>query len=379
MWYILLLLTFFNPLFSHSHSDHTSHQHVHDQSLGRTFYIVPPCGYEYEKLFDPTNFRLNEDDRERPFIALRDAFRALGYELKTTTLSEKLHDFAGLMVCVPPDDLRKLERISHHHRERCVQLHFEPLSLVPNYYSPTLRHYFKNIYTLIDTFIDNKTYVKFFYPQVSLAMTDQVIPFNEKKLAVLIASNRSAVNHPAELYSKRKQTIRFFERHAPQDFDFYGHGWPAAQYPSYRGELRYTGGVPAKVLVLPHYKFCICYENSIWPGYVTEKIWDCFVSGCVPVYWGAPNVKQFIPENCFVDRTRFASDAEMYQFISQISEQEHAAYLEAIRNFLESPQAGFFSTEYFIHTMLAFFIPQYDMAKVFTPEQLDKLLRTLAL
>ncbi len=31
-------------------------------------------------------------------------------------------------------------------------------------------------------------------------------------------------------------------------------------------------------------------ENSNTVDYVTEKIWHALQSGCVPIYWGAPNI-----------------------------------------------------------------------------------------
>ena len=48
--------------------------------------------------------------------------------------------------------------------------------------------------------------------------------------------------------------------------------------------------------------FAICYENARdIPGYITEKIFDCFFAGCVPIYWGgAPNVTDHIPANTFI-------------------------------------------------------------------------------
>lgn len=38
---------------------------------------------------------------------------------------------------------------------------------------------------------------------------------------------------------------------------------------------------------LRDYRFNLCPENSDAPGYVTEKLFDSFHSGTVPVYWGA--------------------------------------------------------------------------------------------
>uniref|UniRef100_UPI00404791C4 hypothetical protein n=1 Tax=Aliarcobacter sp. TaxID=2321116 RepID=UPI00404791C4 len=40
----------------------------------------------------------------------------------------------------------------------------------------------------------------------------------------MISGNKK-VNHPLELYSKRLESIEWFENNHPQDFEFYGMGW----------------------------------------------------------------------------------------------------------------------------------------------------------
>ncbi len=43
-------------------------------------------------------------------------------------------------------------------------------------------------------------------------------------------------------------------------------------------------------------QFCIAMENSNGDWYVTEKIWQAFQAGCLPIYMGAPNFeKDFMP------------------------------------------------------------------------------------
>ncbi len=37
---------------------------------------------------------------------------------------------------------------------------------------------------------------------------------------------------------------------------------------------------------LEQYKFNLCFENSSYPGYLTEKLFDAFSAGCIPIYWG---------------------------------------------------------------------------------------------
>ena len=46
------------------------------------------------------------------------------------------------------------------------------------------------------------------------------------------------------------------------------------------------GNVLCKMSWLQSYKFNICFENSSYPGYLTEKLFDAFISGCIPIYWG---------------------------------------------------------------------------------------------
>ena len=38
---------------------------------------------------------------------------------------------------------------------------------------------------------------------------------------------------------------------------------------------------------LANYRFCICPENSLGDGYITEKVFESIASGCIPIYWGA--------------------------------------------------------------------------------------------
>lgn len=43
----------------------------------------------------------------------------------------------------------------------------------------------------------------------------------------------------------------------------------------------------SKLLFLNDYKFNIAFENSDVPGYITEKLSDCYLANTVPIYWGS--------------------------------------------------------------------------------------------
>lgn len=57
-----------------------------------------------------------------------------------------------------------------------------------------------------------------------------------------------------------------------------------------------------KQLLLNKYKFNICSESSITPGYITEKIFECLIAGCIPIYYSLENtpIESDIINNNFI-------------------------------------------------------------------------------
>lgn len=51
------------------------------------------------------------------------------------------------------------------------------------------------------------------------------------------------------------------------------------------------GAVENKHSWLQNYKFNICFENSSYPGYLTEKLFDAYNAGCIPIYWGDTSLR----------------------------------------------------------------------------------------
>jgi len=48
--------------------------------------------------------------------------------------------------------------------------------------------------------------------------------------------------------------------------------------------------VPDKYSIAKRYKFMLCFENDLFPGYVTEKPLDAWLSGCIPLWYGIDSV-----------------------------------------------------------------------------------------
>ncbi|WP_018150480.1 glycosyltransferase [Leeia oryzae] len=227
----------------------------------------------------------------------------------------------------------------------------------PDNWQQSLHELFTRIFTWHDGLVDNHRYIKVNYvtdlmPWIESAQS-LTAPFEEtarkgylqKKLICNISGNK-LVSHPFELYSKRIEVIRWFESHHPEHFDLYGMGWSASDYPSYKGKI------DDKLEVLKGYRFSLCYENAKeLPGYITEKIIDCFKAGVVPVYSGAPNIADWIPDNCFIDSGKFPDTDALYTYLISMTEEVHADYLENIRQFFLGGKAYPFSADAFINTI----------------------------
>ena len=62
-------------------------------------------------------------------------------------------------------------------------------------------------------------------------------------------------------------------------------------------EERNLGGRErTKIDLLSTHKFSLAFENSETNDYISEKYFGTLVSGSIPVYIGAPNIKFFAPD-----------------------------------------------------------------------------------
>lgn len=68
-----------------------------------------------------------------------------------------------------------------------------------------------------------------------------------------------------------------------------------------------------------HYQFCLVFENSQSQGYISEKLLLAFLGGCLPIYWGSPEVLEIFDRRAFVywdDANPQAALAEIQQLAS---------------------------------------------------------------
>lgn len=162
----------------------------------------------------------------------------------------------------------------------------------------------------------------------------------------------------SDLYPDRLRAIVHFA--ARPGFHLYGYGWRSGPRDEERIladslDAAYRGETPDKVATLAEYRFALCFENTRFPGYVTEKIFDSFFAGTIPVYYGAPDISNFVPEDTFVDVSRFRSYGELEATLRGYGEDAAGKTLDAIRSFLLSEAFRKFTEDHFARSLVDVF------------------------
>ncbi|CAA6820123.1 MAG: Unknown protein [uncultured Sulfurovum sp.] len=315
--------------------------------------------YQQNILFDKNQTKIfARDNAFAKYHIMYNVFRKNGYEIATCDINT-IDDSDIVIYNDLPKKMPKQNNISKSY----LIMNESPL-VRPDNFDKSKHKYFNKIFTWNDDLVDNKKYFKFNYSFI----IPKEIPkkFHKQNLCCLIVGNKDS-NHSNELYSERKKLIRWFEINYPKNFALYGVGWneyrfkgikpirafnriPIANkimfkyfgeyYPSYRGKIK------NKFETMQDYKFAICYENiKNISGYITEKILDAMFAGCIPIYLGANNITEHIPQNSFIDRRNFSSNEDIYTYIKNMNEKSYMEYLENIETFLNSEKGYKFSAK----------------------------------
>lgn len=319
--------------------------------------------YQNNKVFDLNNSDLNRDNCLIPFFYLKNYFKNKKINLVTQDLCST--DNADFIIFSDfPKNHPKELRLA----KKSYLIIFESILIKPENWNILNYKFFNKVFTWCDikTSQSNffiKTNLSYEFPELNFK------PFSKRFRLCTIISGNKIVNHPLELYSKRIEAIRWFEKNASSDFALYGRGWDQytfkkilkplnrisflrklflfKKYPSYQGTVN------DKKSVLSNHKFSICFENAKdIPGYITEKIFDCFFAGCIPIYWGANNIADHIPENTFIDFKKFSSYHDLHYFLKSIDEPQFQIYQENIKDFLSSDKSKQFQASYFAQTIV---------------------------
>src|SRR3990172_5238442 len=225
--------------------------------------LVSPY-YAGNRIFDMNDKVSNRDNCLYPFYALKQEFSRHDFDLATQDIHSP--DASDIVIYNEmPQELPRQEDINKSHL-----LIFESELIRPDNWDVRKHQYFSKIFTWNDAIIDNNKYFKINFSHLFTAKIKK--SSSKIKLCALIAGAKPA-KHPLEIYSKRLEAIRWFEKSHPDDFDLYGIGldgyklisrkWSQKlhdkspffakclplRFPSYRGRIE------EKRPVLERYKF----------------------------------------------------------------------------------------------------------------------------
>jgi hypothetical protein len=153
-----------------------------------------------------------------------------------------------------------------------------------------------------------------------------------KDLFLKYTSNSRKIAIENELLTERRNYIKFLC--SLNKLDVYGNNWDLFFKENKLPFNCLKGECVDKKDTISKYKFALCFENTRSHGYITEKIIDCFVSNVIPIYFGAPDILDFIPSSAFIDASRFNSVKDLYTYIASITEESADEILREGKNFI---------------------------------------------
>ncbi|MGY3802545.1 glycosyltransferase family 10 domain-containing protein [Pigmentibacter ruber] len=226
---------------------------------------------------------------------------------------------------------------------------------------------FDKIFTWNPDMIDNIKYFQYYWP-----IRDNPIfsvpsffknDFSARKLLCIMAGNKNN-SSKNELYSLRLKIVDWFNSSKYcDDLHLYGPKWENGylkvrflflikinffrrilnllnknkiiQNIFLKKYKNYQGVSKEKRKTLSEYKFCICFENAKnISGYITEKIFDCFFSGTIPIYLGINNPEKYFP-GLFIDMKKFSSIDDLYNFLKDMPLDEYIKIRENIQKYIQ--------------------------------------------
>jgi hypothetical protein len=194
----------------------------------------------------------------------------------------------------------------------------EPYDLIPYMYDQikTIEDKFDFVFTYEETLLKHNPDIYKFHPCDCSGIEFHSHKLHEKtKLVSMIYSEKTW------LFGHRLRHIiakTLIPQMGYDKIDFFGR---ATENPL---ELKSEGTNP--------YMFQIAIENAQRRFYFADKIYDCFVTGTVPIYWGAPNIGDFFDMRGILT---FNHPNELKEILESLSPDKYESMLDGVKENFE--------------------------------------------
>ncbi|XP_055387261.1 alpha-(1,3)-fucosyltransferase B isoform X2 [Condylostylus longicornis] len=171
--------------------------------------------------------------------------------------------------------------------------HEESPKNVPFLYSKNIFKHF-NITSTFSRYSSMPLTVQYLNNYDSLRTRKYLVPIGEKsklrnKLAPVVF-----LQSICDTMSGRNEYVKELMKYI--DVDSYGKCLNNREMPdSLTNEYLQTLNTDELYTFLARYKFVISYENGVCNDYITEKFWRPLIIGSIPIYFGSPTIKDWMP------------------------------------------------------------------------------------
>jgi hypothetical protein len=261
----------------------------------------------------------------------------------------------------------------------------------PRFFDKRNHEMFDAVMTYDPGLVDDKRYFRFYLPLGLPVRQVADPPFEQRRPLVMVNSNRFAgiwaqrqsglaglpffgsalsgwkispkaflFQNSGQLYTRRRQIARLADQMFPGILDTYGAGWqgesmswmhrlvPNRKYACGKGPF-----IGQKFDLIPGYRFVLAFENMMGNrGYVSEKIFDAFQGGSVPLYLGDEQINSVVAPDAFVDCRQFKSNRQILEFVRDCGKDQWQKLVTAGKKYLASSQAANFGTPHFVDSVM---------------------------
>jgi hypothetical protein len=88
--------------------------------------------------------------------------------------------------------------------------------------------------------------------------------------------------------------------------------------------LKLSDGEFIKMKEISNYKFNICFENSVYPGYFTEKLLHAKIAGTIPLYYSDKTFDTDFNDKCCLNLINYNNFDELIDKIKQIDNDDYS-------------------------------------------------------
>jgi hypothetical protein len=84
-------------------------------------------------------------------------------------------------------------------------------------------------------------------------------------------------------------------------------------------------------VVAKNYRFILCFENDLYPGYVTEKPLEAYIAGAIPLYYGLDQLN-YLNQTALINLANFKNLTEWADQVKKINNNDRI-----FKNIYEQP------------------------------------------